>query len=271
MRRAERRGKTNQLLIAIVPPIVFLAGLMIYNAYKFVMPSAMTVDKTRVVEALEVIGRLSPLTSNGLPIPQPQSIRAGGSSVLVVTRPAQDGDYILVTGMVSASFLQDKIGLDKMLHIKLERSNITVESGGESVEAVVLVPRTETEPLTVDDPTTDPDDPAIAKLYKEPKFVTAPAGSISGRTFTSDNGMTVDCQAAFGTSGTLGMPAAQLHFTLDPDSSAWIQMSHNYRIQHTAIGTEDLEIGLLIPREAPGKESFDVKILGESVATVRRR
>lgn len=60
-----RRGKVNQLLIATIPPIVFLAGLMLYNAFRFVMPASFSVEKTRSVEALEVIGGMTPLAKMG--------------------------------------------------------------------------------------------------------------------------------------------------------------------------------------------------------------
>ncbi len=266
-----RRGKVNQLLIATIPPIVFLAGLMIYNAYRFVKPADFSVEKTRAVEALEVIGGVSPLAKNGLPIPQPQSVRAGGSSKLVVTRQASDGDYIMVSGSISAGYLASKIELDKMLHLRLQRRDFRITSDGEEIGAIVLVPRTETNPLVVDDPSTDPNDPAFGNLFVNPSLLSIPAGTATAGQFVSDNGMSVQATPSLGNTGSLGMPAAQLHFTLDADSKAWVTMPTTYRVQHTAIGSADVQIGILIPRNAGSGGSFEVNILGESVATVSQR
>ena len=271
MRKTHRLGKVNQLLIAALPPIIFLAGLILYNVFRFVMPAAFSVDKTRKVEALEVMGGISPLSKNGLPIPQPQSLRAGGTSKLVISRPAADGDYLLVSGVLSASFLKSKIELDRMLHLNLSKNDVWVESDGERVEAFVLLPREYDDPLEVDDPTTDPNDPVFYRLYQNPVLLTTPQGSASGGSFFSDNGMEVKCESGTGTTGTLGMPAVQLLFTMDPDSSAWVTISRNYRVQHTAIGTADLALGVLIPRDAPGEGSFQIVVLGESVASIGRR
>lgn len=189
----------------------------------------------------------------------------------MITRPASEGHYILLTGTISAGYLQDKIELDKMLHLRLQSQDIRVTSGGEPVEAFVLVPRTQTNPLVINDPTTDPNDSAYGNLYTNPVLLSVPEGTTSMGKFTSAGGMTVQANQSLGNTGSLGMPAVQINFTIDADSSAWVTMPHTYRVQHTAIGMEDVAIGILIPRDTPGEDSFEVVILGESVATVRRR
>ncbi len=271
-----RRGGVNQVLIAIVPPIIFLAGLLVYNAYKWVVPSAFTVDRTTTVEALEVLDGINPLGKAGLFIPQPQSLRSGGSSRLVVSRAADDGAFILVTGQISASFLQEKIPLDRMLHLQFLRNSIRVESAGESVEAVVLILRTETNPLVVEAPSVDSPVSSSA-LFADQSLLPVPAGTTFPTMFVSNNGMSVACSLGEG-SGTIGpvdlsslVVSSQLEFTLDPESSAWIEMPKTLRFQHTAIGMENPEIGLLIPRDAAGSDPFEIVLLGEPVATIQRR
>lgn len=270
MWRVKRQGKVNPLLIAILPPIVCLAAVMVYSAFRWAVPAALTVERTDRVEALEVLGGINPLQQNGLLISQRQSLRTGGSSRLIFTRPAGDGYFTLVSGTISASYLKSKIEMDKMLHLKIDRQDLRVEQDGEEVASVVMFPRKETTPLVVDDPTIDPNNPAIANLYVSPTLLNNPPGAATGTKFVSDNGMTVDCTATMGSSGTISLaPVNQLEFKIDGGSTAWVQMGRSVRVQATAVGTEDLEVGILIPSDADANERFDVFLLGDKVATVR--
>ena len=151
-----RAGKSNQALIAIFPIVLILSGLMVYNAYKWFSPDPFIIAKSQRVEALEILGGFMGVAKNGLPIPQPQTVPRGGSSTLVITHPAiDDGPFQLISGRVSASYMIDKIELDRMLQLRINADQIKVESGGEVVDATILVPRTRTEPLLVDAPTSD--------------------------------------------------------------------------------------------------------------------
>ena len=47
-------------------------------------------------------------------------------------------------------------------------------------------------------------------------------------------------------------------------------MPKMYRVQHTAVGTEDLELAIIIPLD-DGTDPFEIMMFGEKVATVRRR
>ncbi len=271
MRVTARRGKVNPVLVALVPPIVFLAGLMVYKGFRTVVPSAFSIASMQRVEAMEVIKGVSPTTKNGLPIPQNTSLRSGGSSRLVIARPANNGAHLLVSGSISAGFLAEKNELDKMLHFKFGRHSIEVESGGESVDAVLFFSRTETKPLRLDDPNTNPDISVFDLLYNNITLKPVPPGFIEGNKYTSDNGMTIDVSMGLGQSGaiTLG-EVPQLNISVDSGSTAWVEMPSTVRQQHTAVGSKPLDIGILIPRKAKGSEPFVIKMFGEEVATIPR-
>jgi len=272
MQKLRRHGKANQMLIAIIPPVVFFSGLMLYNAYKWFVPSPFTVAQTETVEALEVLDGVSATAKNGLPIPQPQSLRNGGSSRLVVSRPAADGAFTLVTGHIWPGFLKEKNSLDQMLHISFSRSSIRVESGGEPVDTVVMLPRTHISPLVVDAPSSLLNVDTQSELFASQTLLPVPAGSATPVKFTSDNGMSVECAFAIGKSGTISFGTTpQMEFSLDSMSSAWIEMPKTYRIQYQAVGAENLEIGLLISTDDGGTEPYTVQMFGEQVATIRRR
>jgi hypothetical protein len=236
------------------------------------VPSAFSIDKTEVVEALEVIGGLSPLRKNGVQVAQAESLRGGGSSRLVVTHPAPDGAYLLVRGPVSAGFLADKIPLDKMLHLPINSTDISVQSDGQPVSGVMmLLSRTETNPLRAD--ASIPDDVDLFDiLYVNTILTPAPAGTKTDGKFTSNNGMVVDAGAAMGRQGAVSLgDSMELTFTLDPLSRAWAEMPRTVRLQHTAVGAENLDLGILIPRSAPGTGTFKIFVMGEEVASVKRK
>lgn len=266
-----RAGKVNPILVALVPPIAFLAGLMVYKGFRTVVPSAFSIDSTQRVEAMEVIKGVSPTTSKGLPIPQTTSLRSGGSSRLVIARAASNGAHMLVAGSVSAGFLAEKNELDNMLHFKFSRSNLRVESDGQPVEAVLLFPRTHTEPLRVDDPSTNPEVSVMDLLYANTTLKPIPPGFIEGTKYESDNGMVIQVGMGFGKSGALNLgERSQLNITLDSNSTAWVEMPSTVRQQHTAIGSEPLEVGLLIPLKGSGSGPFVIKMFGDEVATIPR-
>ena len=271
MQASSRCGKVNPVFMAVIPPIIFLAGLMIFNAFRAVVPTAFAVQSTQQVEAMEVIKGISPTTKNGLPVPQAASLRGGGSSRLVIAHPASDGAFLMVSGSVSSGFLADKAGLDKMLHLKFDRSRIQVESGGNPVDAVLFFPRKETNPVVVDDPNTNPEVSVMSLLYSNITLKPIPPGTIEGTTYTSDNGMKIEVEMSMGRSGAISFgDVAQLNIKIDSQSTAWIEASRSIRQQHKAIGTEDLEIGLLLPLKNSGTESFVIKMFDEEVATIPR-
>ena len=256
-------GKVNPLMVAAVPPIIFLAGLMVYNIYRAVVPPAFTVDneQTGQVEAMDVIGQISPIRSNGLPIPQASSLRAGGSSRLVITHKANNGAFLLVSGTISSGFLIDKVPLDNMLHLKFPSTNVRVQSGGETVKSFLFYSRKETAPLRTADPNTNPDVSVLSLLFTTPVIKPVPPGIIYPGKYVSDNGMTIECLGGGFSSG--------LEFSLDDDSLAWIETPRNIAIQHTAIGTDDLPIGILIPLD-DGTDPYSIIMFGEEVASVDR-
>ena len=259
-----RAGKSNQALIAIFPIVLILSGLMVYNAYKWFSPDPFIVAKSQRVEALEVLDGFMGVTRKGLPIPQPQTVPRGGSSTLIITHPVvEDGPYQLIFGRISASYMIDKIELDRMLQLRVNANQIKVESGGEAVEATILVPRTKTEPLLVDAPTSDSPEGEQPEYFVNKILLPAPTGTIEGLSFESDNGMVVEGPEDFDFLG-------QLEFQLDEDSQAWLTMPKMYRVQHTAVGTEDLELAIIIPLD-DGTEPFEISMFGEKVATIRRR
>lgn len=271
MRSCIRHGKVNPVAAALVPPVIFLAGLMVYKAVKVVAPSALTIDKTQKVEAMEVIKGISPVTKKGLEIPQAASLRGGGSSRLVIAHPTENGAFLLVSGTISAGFLGDKIELDKMLHLRFSRSQIEVTSGGEPVDAVMLYSRLETNPLIVDDPNTNPEISVLDLLFANQTLKPVPPGYLKDNYYESDNGMRIEFSMSMGRSGTISLgDVPQLNFKLDPESTAWVEMPRTVRVQHKAIGTEDLKIGILIPQD-DGTEPFVITMLDEEIATVRRR
>jgi hypothetical protein len=109
-------------------------------------------------------------------------------------------------------------------------------------------------------------------LYVSSTLQPAPAGTITDGKFTSNNGMVVDAGAAMGRTGAVGLgDSLELTFTLDSLSSAWVEMPRTVRLQHSAVGAENLDLGILIPRSAPGTGPFKIIILGEEVASINRK
>jgi hypothetical protein len=271
MKKTTRHGKANPMLVAIVPPLIFVVGLMLYSVFKWAAPSPFTIDKVQTVEAIEVIGKISPTTKNGLLIPQAASLRAGGSSRVVVSRPHDRGAFFLVSGFVSAGFIQEKNPLDGMLRLKFGRDRFYVESGGERVDAMLLVPRDETNPLYVDVPNVEVGIDPMTLLFPGDSIGPQPAGILYTDKFESDNGMSIVTTIAIGQSGMMGMAEVpQFNFKLDPSSSGWVEAPRNISLQHKAVGTEDLGIALLIPLESTGDGPLSIVMFGEEVATVSR-
>ena len=178
---------------------------------------------------------------------------------------------MLVSGSVSAGFLAEKNELDKMLHFRFSRSNFRVESDGEPIDAVLLFPRTQTNPLRLDDPNTNPEVSVMDLLYTNTTLKPIPPGFIEGTKYESDNGMVIEVGMGFGKSGALNLgEVPQLNIKLDSNSTAWVEMPSTVRKQHTAIGTEPLDVGLLIPLKGSGSGPFVIKMFGDEVATIPR-
>jgi hypothetical protein len=271
MKPHTRVGAFNPAPIVIFVGLAILCAILLANAYRYFVPAAFGVEKSEVVEALEVIGGLSPLRKNGVQVAQAESLRGGGSSRLVVTRPAPDGGFLLVRGSVAAGFLSSKIPLDKMLHMAVSASDIVVQSDGQPVTVTLLLSRTETNPVRAD--ASVPEDVELFDvLYTNMTLQPAPAGTKTDGKFTSNNGMVVDAGATMGQQGAVSLgDSLELTFTLDPKSSAWVEMPRTVRLQHTAVGAESLNLGILVPRNAPGTGPFKVIILGEEVASINRK
>lgn len=268
----QRIGAINPAQLVIFAGMAILCVVLLANAYKFFVPSAYTIDKTDVVEALEVMKGVSPLRKNGVPLAQAESLRGGGSSRLVVTRPAADGAFELATGKVSHGFVAGKLPLDKMLHLAVNANEIIVTCDGQPVQAVLLVPRTETNPLRVDAVSSDPEVDVVSTLFTNQTLLPAPAGTTSPGKFVSNNGMSVDTGLDMGKTGAVSLgEALELAFTIDPLSSAWVEMPRTVRLQHTAVGSEDLLLGILIPRNTPGTGAYKVTMFGEEVASIPRK
>ncbi|MEM8945753.1 MAG: hypothetical protein AAGD11_11260 [Planctomycetota bacterium] len=271
MQDSLRHGKVNPVAIALVPPIIFLAGLMIYSGFRAVAPSALTIASTQRVEAIEVIKGISPVTKRGLEIPQTASLRSGGSSRLVIAHSASNGAFLLVSGTISAGFIGEKVELDSMLHLKFARNTFRVESDGKPVDAFVFYCRLETKPLIVDDPNTNPEVSTMDLLFANQSIGPVPPGMLYADRYESDSGMKIEATMSFGPSGTMGLgEVAQLNFKLDPSSTAWIEMPRNVRLQHKAVGTENIDVGILIPLNDRGSGPFSISMFGEEVASVGR-
>ena len=261
-----RHGKIDRLQLILLPPCLFFAGVLLYNVFRFVSPPAFAVEGVETVEVLEVVGKLSPLRANGLLCAQAESIEGGGSSRLVIARPAVDGPFLLVRGNVLHGFLVEKVGLDNMLHLKIDTSKIAVEVNGEPVEAILFGPRKETAPLRVANVTVGPEEDVISILYANQTIQPAATGQSSAGNFTGDNGMLVKCGVGVGRGGPANLGEQfELQFTLDELSSAWIEMPKSVRLASTAVGAENWDIGLLIPID---KRPAQIRMFDEVVATV---
>ena len=270
-RRSLRSGKVNPIAVALVPPIIFLAGLMVYNGFRAVVPEALAISKTQQVEAMEVLKGIASTTKKGLEIPQAASLRAGGSSRLVIARPANDAAYLLVAGTISASFIGEKVELDRMLYLRFSRSALRVESGGKAIDAVLLYARTETNPLVVDDPSTNPEISVFDLLFANQTLLPVPGGMLYSNRYESDNGMKIEVTMSTGQSGAISLTdVPQLNFKIDSESTAWIEMPKTVRVQHKAVGTENLNLGMLIPLDDGGSDPFTISLFNEQVASVNR-
>lgn len=270
MHRRLRLGAGSPAALVVFVVLAILCLVLAANAFRNLLPSALEVEKTEAVEALEVIGGLTALRKNGVQLAQTESLRGGGSSRIVVTRPAPDGAFLLVRGPVSAGYLADKVPPDKMLHVAVNSADIVVQSDGQPVAVTLLLTRTETKPLRAD--ANIPDDVDLAEILFVNTTLPVPVGTKADGKFTSDNGMVVEAGTALGSTGAVSLgDSLELTFTLDPQSSAWIEMPRTVRLQHSAMGAENLSLGLLIPRNAPGAGPFKIIILGEEVASIKRK
>jgi hypothetical protein len=268
------RGKVNPVLLAVVPPLLFVSWLMVSFAFRLVAPAPFTLDHDSggTVEAIEVLHKIKTTTKKGLLIPQSASLRAAGNSRVVVTHPHPEGDFLLVAGRVSASFLQAQKSLDRMLHLELGRNQLRVESGGETIPVLLLLPRHESNPLYVDVPSVEMGVNPMALLFPDATIGPQPGGVLYSDHFLSDQGMSITATIGIGPSGTMGLgDAAQFNLVLDDESHGWVEAPQTVRIQHTAVGTQDLDIGLLIERDPNGSAPYQIFLFGQPVATVSRR
>jgi hypothetical protein len=263
-----RRGKIERVQVILFPPLIFIGGIILYNTYLTFSPPALTIVKTEQVEALEVINRISPNRKNGLLLPQAQSLVGGGSSRLAVARPALDGAFILVQGFVNHTFLYEKSPPDRMFHISIGNRKIRVESDGQPVAAILLLPRYETAPLRIEGIALTPDQEILSRLFTDQTILPVPAGELTGGKFVSNNGMTVDTGIGADSSALSLGGIFTLDITIDPESTAWVEMSKNTRVIHMAVGNEDLNIGLLIPHDGDPTKTYQVFMFDEQVATV---
>lgn len=268
----QRSGAINPAQLVIFAGVAILTAILLANAYKFFVPSAYTIDKTEVVEALEVMKGVSPLRKNGVLLAQVESLRGSGSSRLVVTRPAPDGAFELATGKVAHGFIADKLPLDKMLHLAVNANEILITCDGQPVPAVLLVPRTETNPLRVDAVSPEPEVDVVSTLFTNQTLLPVPAGTTTPGKFVSNNGMSVDTGLDRGKTGAVSFgETLELAFTIDPLSNAWVEMPRTVRLQHTAVGAEDLHLGVLVPRNTPGSGPYKVTLFGEEVGSIPRQ
>jgi len=267
-REKSRCGKIERVQIILLPPLLFIAGIAAYNAFLWISPPACSITKTEKVEALEVISRISPHRKNGLPVAQAEPLRGGGGSRVAVTRPAADGAFLLASGAISYSYLLDNIKPDKMLHVKLSASDIRVESDGQPVKAILLLPRHETTPLQIDGLSLMPDESVFDRIFTKQTIQPVPAGKITGGSFTSDSGMLVDAGVGSGNNPLSIGGLITLDITIDADSSAWVEIPRTHRIQSMVVGGEDLEIGFLIPYNDDITKSYQVHFLGQQIANI---
>ena len=261
-------GKIERVQVIMLPPLLFIAGIAVYNAYLWISPPAFLSEKTERVEALEVISRISPHRQNGLAVAQAEPLRGGGSSRVAVTRPAADGAFLLARGAISYAFLMENIQPDKMLHVKLLASDIRVESEGQPVEAVVLLPRHETTPMKIAGISLVPDESVFDRLFSKPTILPVPKGKFTGGSFVSDNGMKVDTGLGSGGGFLAAGGLISLDVTLDSLSSAWVELPKTHRIQSMVVGGEDLEIGFLIAYDGDLMKSYQVQMFGQQIANI---
>jgi hypothetical protein len=66
MRSKRRRGEIGGLQLILLPPALFFTGVILYNAFQWASPSALTIEYVEPVEVLVVVGKLSALESNEL-------------------------------------------------------------------------------------------------------------------------------------------------------------------------------------------------------------
>ena len=271
MHLVKRRGEINRLQIILLPPAIFFSGLILYNVYKWFSPSALTINSSKQVEALEIMRGVSPTKKNGLIVDQADSLQAMGNSRLVVTRPAKDGAFRLVSGRIALSYLLEKIGMDRNLRVNLTKNELRVLADGKAVDAVVLLPRNQTDPLRVDAPSLAEDQELTDVIFTNQTLTPIPKGKVEDLKFTGDSGLTVDVGFGVGEASPVslltGGGGGELHIKLDANSSAWVEAPSTIRVQNTAVGAEDVDIGLLIPHSG-GAKTYEIHISGESVATV---
>jgi hypothetical protein len=270
MDRRSLQGAVNSAALVVFMGLAILCAILLAKGYRYLVPPALTVEKAGVVEALEIIGGLSPLNKNGLQVAQAEPLRSGGSSRLIATRSAPNGAYLLVRGPVTAGFLKSKIPLNKMLHLPINNADISVQSDGQQINAIVLLTRSEN-PIRAE--ASLPENVNLSEvLYVNNTLEPIPVGTKADGKFTSNNGMTIDAGTTARQQGPVGLgESVELTFTLDPFSKAWVEMPKTVRLQYSAVGAENLNLGILIPRNAPGRGPFKIMILSEEVASIDRK
>lgn len=271
MMPASRRGEISKLQIIVLVILIIAAGLFFQRIKTWVSPPPIILGDVIRVEALEVMNSVMAVTKNGQAIDQTAALGSGGSSRLVATRPAASGDYVLIPGTVSFGFLKEKIGMDRMLLIKVDKDHFKVLSGDKPVPAIVVLPRTEKNPLRVIMPSVDIDVDPMSLLFTNQTIQPVPAGKVSKGSFKGNSGLTVTTAINIGKQGYASQSeGVQFEFTLDDQSSAWVEMPNTIAYGDRAVGGENVGVGFLIRRDVASTEPYDIYLVGERVATVPR-
>ena len=256
-----RSAKIDKAQLLIFPPALIISAILIYQAYKWMVPSALTIEKIEVVDVVQAFRGLTPLRKNGLLFHQSEPMSDGGSSRLLVTRESDQGTHVLVRGRISHGFLGSKIELDKMINLRINTKEFQVEADREPVPFILLTPR---------------ETPVEVEIGSMPENMLpediAPT-QLTGLTVAEDpnqrvNNADIDVEIQGAAGG--GLMSLRVEVKFNADARAWIELPGSLRLPSPAVGGEDLHVGFLIPLDSASGR-YAIRLFGDRVARLPRK
>jgi len=263
---ASRSAKLDKMQVLIFPPALIISAVLIYKAYRWVAPPALTIDSIEVVDVVQAYRGLTPLRKNGIMFHQSEPLTDGGSSRLLVTRPADEGTHVLVQGRIAHGFLGSKIELGKMINLKINTRKFEVEADREPVPFILLTPRTT--PVQVE----------LGSMLEGVSQEQIAPTQLTGLVLAEDPNQHVnnsEIEVEFqpsdqGGSAMPGLMSLRMDVKFNEDGTAWIELPRSFHLPSPAIGGEDLEVGFLIPLDSAAEGRYAIRLFGDRVARLPR-
>lgn len=254
-------GKIDKAQLLIFPPALLISAILIYQAYRWMVPHALTIDKIEVVNVVQALDGITPLRKNGIMFHQSEPLADGGSGRLFIARASDQRTHVLVQGCIAHGFLGSKIPLDKMINLRVNTKEFTVEADREPVPFILLTPRTT---------------PVQVEFGNMPESTTplsllGMAASEELGQDVANTGIDVELQPSAQGGGLMGgLGTVRFDVKFNPGATAWIELPRSPNLPSPVMGGVDLEVGFLIPLDSNVSGRPAIRLFGERVARLPR-